>query len=71
MSERPARAALVGALLDPRRHVLALAAVAAAFGFAVALASDVAYYAAALVAFVVWMAWFVLTAIEWLERADF
>lgn len=71
MSDRPGRAALVGALADWRRHALALATVVAAFGVAAVVGSSVAYYGAALVAFSVWMAWFVLTTIEWIRRADF
>ncbi|WP_254544295.1 hypothetical protein [Halomarina pelagica] len=71
MSNRPARTALVTALGDRRRHLVALALVAAAFGVAAVLASSVAYYAAALIAFAVWMGWFVLTAVDWLDRADF
>ncbi|MFB6072515.1 MAG: hypothetical protein ABEJ88_06055 [Halobacterium sp.] len=65
MSERPARTAVVAALSDWRRHALALATVAAA--------ADVpgAYYGAALVAFTVWMAWFVATTIGFIRHADF
>lgn len=71
MSEQPARTALAAALGDWRRHLAALALVAVAFGAATAVGSSVAYYAAALLAFAVWMAWFVLTAIEWIRHADF
>lgn len=71
MTDHPARAAVVAALSDWRRHAAALAVVAA--GFAAAAASGVAgaYYGAALLAFTVWMAWFVLTTIDFLRRADF
>lgn len=71
MSNQPARTALVEALGDWRRHAAALAVVAAAFGLAAVHGSGVAYYGAGLVAFSVWMAWFVLTCIEWVRRADF
>ncbi len=59
------------ALADRRRHLVAVALVAVAFGIAAALGSGVAYYAAALIAFAVWMGWFVLTAVDWIDRADF
>lgn len=71
MAEQPGLAALVAALGDWRRHAVAIAIVAVAFGFAVVAESTVAVYGAALVGFAVWMAWFVLTAIAWLDRADF
>lgn len=71
MSNRPGRTALVAALADWQRHLAALLIVAAAFGMASNLGSSRAYYTAWLVTFAVWMGWFVLTAIEWLRRADF
>ena len=71
MSNRRAESALVEALRDWRRHAAALAIVAAVFGGAFVLGSREAYYGAALVAFSVWMGWFVLTAIEWIRLADF
>lgn len=40
-------------------------------GFAYVLGTKEAYYGAALVAFTIWMAWFVLMAIEWIQLADF
>jgi hypothetical protein len=71
MATRPARAALKEALSDWRRHALALAGVAAAFGIAALVGADGAYYGAALVAFTIWMVWFVLTAVEWIRLAEF
>lgn len=72
MSERPAGTALRGALGSWRRHLAAVALVAG--GFAVThygVGTPVARYGAYLFAFCVWMAWFVLTAVEWIGRADF
>lgn len=71
MSSQPARAAVVAALSDWRRHAVALAVVAVGFGAAAAAGSAGAYYGAGLLAFTVWMAWFVLTTIDFLRRADF
>jgi hypothetical protein len=71
MSNQPARAAVVAALSDWRRHAVALAAVAVTFAVAAVSGVTGAYYGAALVAFTVWMAWFVLTTIDFLRRADF
>lgn len=67
----PGGAALVAALSDWRRHTVAILLVALVFGLASAIGTGIAYYGAALAAFVVWMAWFVLTTIEWLRRAEF
>jgi len=69
--ERPATDALRAALGDWRRNGLALAAAAVAFAAAASVGSAPAYFGAALVAFCVWMAWFVLTVIDWIGRADF
>lgn len=63
--------ALLAALGDWHRNVAALLAVAAVFAGATVVGSKEAYYTALLVSFTVWMFWFVLTAIEWLKRADF
>lgn len=71
MTDQPGRTALVVALRAWRRHAVALVLVAAAFGIAAGLDSEIAFYGAGLVAFAVWMAWFVLTAIDWISRADF
>jgi hypothetical protein len=68
---QPARAALRAALSDWRRHAVAVALAAGAFAVAELIAAPTARYGAYLVAFAVWMAWFVLTAVEWLRRADF
>jgi len=71
MATRSARAALKQALGDWRRHALALAGIAAAFGSAALLDSSGAYFGAALIAFTIWMGWFVLTAVEWIRLAEF
>jgi hypothetical protein len=71
VTEQPARAAVVAALSDWRRHAAAVAAVVVAFVVAGATGVAGAYYGAALVAFTVWMAWFVLTTIDFLRRANF
>jgi hypothetical protein len=71
VSETSARAALRAALADWRRHVGALAVVAAAFGVAAVVSRPEAQYAAWLITFSVWMAWFVLTTIEWIRHAEF
>ncbi len=71
VSNRPGLAALRGALGDRRRNLVALVLVVVPVALAVIVGSRVALYGAALAAFVVWMAWFVLTAVDWLERADF
>ena len=71
MTERPAWSALRAALADWRRHAVAAALVVAAFAVAELLAAPTARYGAYLIAFAVWMAWFVLTTVEWLRRADF
>ena len=72
MSDRPGRTAVRAALADWRRHLVAVAMVTAAvavaeFGFG----TSSARYGAVLVAFAVWMAWFVLTAVAWIRHADF
>ncbi|WP_257297814.1 hypothetical protein [Haloarchaeobius sp. FL176] len=71
MSKGPGLTALRAALRDWRRNVVALVLVVAPLALALVAGSRVALYGAALAAFVVWMAWFVLTAVDWLERADF
>ena len=71
MSDRPARTALRAALTDWRRNLLAVGAVVLVVGAATILGSPGIQYGAVLVAFTVWMAWFVLTAIDWIRRADF
>ncbi|UPV73598.1 hypothetical protein M0R89_13750 [Halorussus limi] len=53
-------------------NLAALAAVTALIGVAYVLASSpLVRYGAWLVAFAVWMAWFVAVAREWISRADF
>lgn len=71
VSERPATDALVAALGDWRRHGLAAVVVVLAFAAAASVGDAGAYYGAALVAFCAWMAWFVLTVIDWIGRAEF
>ena len=54
------------------RNLVAFAVVAAAFAFAYVVYPDPGIqYAAWLVAFTVWMLWFVLNARDWIEQADF
>jgi uncharacterized membrane protein YdbT with pleckstrin-like domain len=71
MSDRPAETALREALTDWRRNLAALAVVALMFGVAALTSSAGIRYGAGLIAFTVWMAWFVLTAIDWIRRAEF
>jgi hypothetical protein len=71
VTEQPARSALAAALGNRRRHLLALGVVVAGFAAAAAVDTSVAFYAAGLVAFSVWMLWFVLTTIDWIRHADF
>ncbi|MFB6304505.1 MAG: hypothetical protein ABEH47_05015 [Haloferacaceae archaeon] len=71
MSGGPALDALRAALADWRRHVGAVALVALGFVVAAALGTPAAQYGAYLFAFVVWMGWFVLTCVAWIERAEF
>ncbi|MWG34601.1 hypothetical protein [Halomarina oriensis] len=67
-----AREATRAALGDHLRNRLALAVVTLAALVAFVIVPDVRLqYAAALVAFTVWMAWFVAAAVDWLSRADF
>lgn len=71
MSSRPAEAALLEALRDRRRNGGAIGIVLIVFGVAALVGSSGAYYAAGLIAFTIWMAWFVLMTIEWIQLADF
>jgi hypothetical protein len=71
VSDRAATDALSFALADRWRNLSAVVLVVAAIGFAVSFDSRVAYYGAGLTVFTVWMAWFVLVAIDWLRAADF
>lgn len=71
MSNRPAEAALLDALRDRRRNGGAIGLVLLAFGVAALIGSSGAYYAAGLITFTIWMAWFVLMTIEWIRMADF
>ncbi|UPV99646.1 hypothetical protein M0R88_14125 [Halorussus gelatinilyticus] len=59
-------------LLGPTSlNLAALAVVAAVLGVAYVASSPLVRYGAWLVAFAVWMAWFVVVAREWISRADF
>jgi hypothetical protein len=71
VSDRPATDALSLALADRWRNLVALVLVAGALAFAAAIDTSVAYYGAGLTVFAVWMGWFVLVAIDWLQVADF
>ena len=72
MGDPDARAANRAAFGDRLRNRLALAVVSlAAFVAFVLVPDERLQYAAALVAFTVWMAWFVAAAVDWLSRADF
>lgn len=71
MSDPTGTSALVEALRDRRRNLGALGFAVAVLAVATLVGSRVAYYAAALILFSTWMAWFVFTCIEWVERADF
>jgi hypothetical protein len=55
-----------------RRNLTALGAAAVLLvGTYVVYPDPIAQYGAWLVVFTIWMAWFVLTGIEWLSKADF
>lgn len=71
MADVTGNEALRGALEDWRRHAGALFLVVAAFSVAELVGTPVARYGAWLFTFAVWMLWFVLTAIEWIRRAEF
>jgi hypothetical protein len=71
VTERPATDALARALRHRERNVLALAVVVAAFAVAATIGTPTAYFAASLVAFCAWMAWFVHAVIAWIRLADF
>lgn len=71
MSNPSARIDVASALVERRYHLAALATVVVAFGVAALIGTNVAYYAAALLAFSVWMAWFVQTVVDWLRHAEF
>jgi lipopolysaccharide export LptBFGC system permease protein LptF len=60
-------------LLGPTyRNLAALGVVAALLGTAYFVGSHpLVRYAAWLVVFAIWMAWFVVVAREWISRADF
>ncbi len=71
MTEEQARAAFVHALTDWRRNLAAVTIAALGFLAAWVIDTPSAYYAAWLVAFSVYMAWFVLAAVEWIRLAEF
>ncbi|QLG27066.1 hypothetical protein HUG10_05690 [Halorarum halophilum] len=70
MPNPPARTDAAGTLVERRYHLVALAIVVVAFAVAALVGTRVAYYAAALVSFSVWMAWFVQTVVDWLRHAE-
>lgn len=63
--------ALRGALADQRRHGAALVVALSAIAVALLVDTPSARYGAGLVVFSVWMGWFVLTCIAFVERAEF
>ncbi len=63
MADVPVRVAVRRAVTDPRRTVGAVGLAVLAVGAAAAVGTGVAYFAAGLVVFTVWMAWFVATAV--------
>lgn len=67
MTDVSVRVALVTALKGWKRHAAAILVVLLSFGVATLLSSQVALYAAVLVAFTTWMAWFVFTGVEFLR----
>lgn len=69
MAEESVMEGIKVALSDWRRNGAALAAVVLSFGVASLVGSPIAYYAAALVAFCIWMAWFVVTGVEFIRIA--
>ncbi|MFC7229260.1 hypothetical protein N0B31_17810 [Salinirubellus salinus] len=70
--DRPTgREALRGALADWPRHGAALVVALSAVAVALLVDTPSARYGAGLIVFSVWMAWFVLTAIAFVERARF
>lgn len=71
MESTPGRTALVKALHSWKRHVSALVIIFLAFGIARYTNSSMGYYGAALIAFAVWMVWFVETVVAWIRLADF
>lgn len=71
MSRSDPRTAFAAALGNHRRNLLALGVVALAFLAAELIGGSPARYGAYLVAFAVWMAWFVLAAVDWIAHADF
>jgi hypothetical protein len=71
MSNRPAEAALLEALRDRRRNGGAIGIVLVVFAVAALVGSSGAFYAASLITFTIWMAWFVLMTIEWIRLAEF
>jgi len=71
MADPNARRALRAVFAERERNLLALVAAALALWVARTAGSLSVRYAAYLVLFTVWMAWFVLAAVTWLHYADF
>jgi hypothetical protein len=71
VSSRPGSAALLEALRDWRHNVSAVLFAVGVLAVATHVGTKGAYYAAGLLIFTAWMAWFVLTCIEWVTLAEF
>lgn len=71
MSEYTGLTALIEALSNWRRNVSALLFAVVTLAVAAVIGSSIAYYTSALLIFMTWMVWFVLTGIDWVKRADF
>lgn len=70
MSEEPVRDAFVDAISNQKRNGVALGALLLSIGVAVMIGTATAYYTVALIAFCIWMAWFVHTGVEFLQHLD-
>lgn len=69
--ERDRNRSTSGTLVFNRRTLVALVAVTALLAGAYALSHPLVQYGAWLVAFTIWMVWFVFAAAEWISNADF
>ncbi len=70
MADATVENAFLRALTGWRRNAVALGIVLIAFGIATFVGASVAYYAAILITFTTWMAWFVSTGVEFLQIMD-
>lgn len=64
-------AALKVALSDWRRNAAALLSVGVVLAAAWRVGTNEAYFLAALITFTIWMVWFVLAGIDWVQVAEF